>query len=53
MWSRVPHDSDLRMTALARTITASVDFENNIISRSSQGAFHQEELIGGKPPVLK
>jgi hypothetical protein len=27
--------------------------ENKICSRESQGACRQEELIGGKPPVVK
>jgi hypothetical protein len=35
------------------TITASVHLENKITGRESQGASHQEELIGGKPPVIK
>jgi hypothetical protein len=36
-----------------RTITASVQLENKIIGRYSQGACRQNELIGGKPPVVK
>jgi hypothetical protein len=36
-----------------RTITASVQLENKITDRGSQGACHQDELIGGKPPVVK
>jgi hypothetical protein len=27
--------------------------EKNIDGRESQGAWRQEELIGGKPPVVK
>jgi hypothetical protein len=27
--------------------------EKNIAGRESQGAWHQDELIGGKPPVVK
>jgi hypothetical protein len=27
--------------------------KNNIEDRESQGAWHQDELIGGKPPVVK
>jgi hypothetical protein len=36
-----------------RTITASVQLENKITGHESQGACCQNELIGGKPPVLK
>jgi hypothetical protein len=36
-----------------RTITASVQLENEITGRESQGACRQDELIGGKPPVVK
>jgi hypothetical protein len=69
MWSRVPRDSDLGMTALARpaatdpasrqrgcyvrTMTSSVQLEIKNSGRGSQGACHQDELIGGKPPVVK
>jgi hypothetical protein len=35
------------------TITASVQLENKITGRGSQGACRQDELIGGKPPVVK
>jgi hypothetical protein len=35
-----------------RTITASVQLENKITGRESQGACRQDELIGGKPPVV-
>jgi hypothetical protein len=38
---------------LIRTITASVQFENKITGRESQGDCRQDELIGGKPPVAK
>jgi hypothetical protein len=46
------------MIALARTsrnckITASVQQENKIIGCESQGACRQDELMGGKPPVVK
>jgi hypothetical protein len=67
MWSWGPRNSDLRTTALARTsstdpssrqggcyirtITASVQLENKITGRESQRARHQDEPIGGKPPV--
>jgi hypothetical protein len=34
-------------------ITASVQLENKITGRESQGACRQDELIGGKPPVVK
>jgi hypothetical protein len=36
-----------------RTTTASVQLENKNSGRESQGACRQEELIGGKPPVVK
>jgi hypothetical protein len=36
-----------------RTITSSVQFENKVTGRESQGACLQDELIGGKPPVGK
>jgi hypothetical protein len=35
-----------------RTTTASVQLEKNT-GRESQGACPQDELIGGKPPVVK
>jgi hypothetical protein len=35
-----------------RTITASVQLENKITGRESRGACRQDELIGGKSPVL-
>jgi hypothetical protein len=38
---------------LHRTITASVQLENKITGRESLGACRQDELIGGKPPVVK
>jgi hypothetical protein len=34
-------------------ITARVQLENKITGRDSQGACRQDELIGGKPPVVK
>jgi hypothetical protein len=36
-----------------RTITASVQLENKITGRESQGDCRQDELISGKPPVVK
>jgi hypothetical protein len=36
-----------------RTIIASVRLENRMTGRESQGAGRQDELIGGKPPVVK
>jgi hypothetical protein len=36
-----------------RIITASVQLENKINVRESQGACRQDEMIGGKPPVVK
>jgi hypothetical protein len=35
------------------TITISVQLENKITGRESQGACRQDELIGGKPSVVK
>jgi hypothetical protein len=34
-------------------MTASVQLENKITGRESQGACRQGELIGSKPPVVK
>jgi hypothetical protein len=34
-------------------LTASVHLEIKIAVRESQGACRQDELIGGKPPVVK
>jgi hypothetical protein len=31
----------------------SVQFENKITGRESEGASCQDEMIGGKPPVVK
>jgi hypothetical protein len=36
-----------------RTITARVHLENKITGRESQGACFQDELMSGKPPVVK
>jgi hypothetical protein len=36
-----------------RTITASVQLEKNIIGHESRGACREDELIFGKPPVVK
>jgi hypothetical protein len=36
-----------------KTMRASVQLENKITGRESRGAFRQDELIGGKPPVAK
>jgi hypothetical protein len=35
------------------TIKASDQLENKIIAHESQGNFRQDELIGGKLPVVK
>jgi hypothetical protein len=35
------------------TITASVQLKNEITGREFQVASRQDELIGGKPPVVK
>jgi hypothetical protein len=34
-------------------MTTSVQLEKEIVGRESQGACRQDELIGGKPPVVK
>jgi hypothetical protein len=34
-------------------MTAKVQLKNKIFGRESQGAWRQDELIGGKPPVAK
>jgi hypothetical protein len=31
----------------------SIQFENKTTGRESQGAYRQDELIGGKPPFVK
>jgi hypothetical protein len=36
-----------------RTITENVQLKNKITGRESQGACRQDELIGGKPTVVK
>jgi hypothetical protein len=36
-----------------RIITGGVQLENKNSGRGSQGACRQDELIGGKPPVVK
>jgi hypothetical protein len=36
-----------------RTITASVQLRKKNTGRGYQGAWRQDELIGGKPPVVK
>jgi hypothetical protein len=36
-----------------RTITASVQLENEVTGRESQEACREDELIGVKPPVVK
>jgi hypothetical protein len=36
-----------------RTVTASVQLENKITGRESQGAYRWDELIGGISPVVK
>jgi hypothetical protein len=35
------------------TMTASVQLGKKISGRASEGAWHQDQLIGGKPPVVK
>jgi hypothetical protein len=34
-------------------MTAKVQLQRKISDRESQGAWRQDELIGGKPPVVK
>jgi hypothetical protein len=34
-------------------MTARVQSKKRISNRESQGAWHEEELIGGRPPVVK
>jgi hypothetical protein len=41
-----------QQAVVVRAITASVQLENKITGRESQGACRQDELIGGKPPVV-
>jgi hypothetical protein len=36
-----------------RTITVSIKLENTITGRESQGARRRDEMIGGKPSVVK
>jgi hypothetical protein len=36
-----------------RTVTASVQLENKFTGRKAQGAFLQDEVFCGKPPVVK
>jgi hypothetical protein len=36
-----------------KTMSASVQLENKIGGRKSQGACRPDEVIGGKPPVVK
>jgi hypothetical protein len=50
-------DSEVRMNAdcwsTSSLSTASVQLENKITGRESQGACPPEELVGGKLPVVK
>jgi hypothetical protein len=36
-----------------RIVTASVQFKNKITGSETQGACRQDELFGGKPPLVK
>jgi hypothetical protein len=36
-----------------RAIPVNIQLENKITGRESQGVCRQDELIGGKPPVVK
>jgi hypothetical protein len=38
---------------LYKTVTASVQLKNKITGLESQGVCRQDELIDGKPPVVK
>jgi hypothetical protein len=38
---------------LHKDYTASVQLENKITGRQSQGVCRQDEIIGGKPPIVK
>jgi hypothetical protein len=42
-----------RRCLFRKVITANVQLTNKIIDRESQGTCHQDELIGGKSPVIK
>jgi hypothetical protein len=47
-------DPSFRQTGCyIRIITASIQLENKITRCGSQGVCLQDELIGGKPPVVK
>jgi hypothetical protein len=59
MWSWILRDSDLRINALARASShckrqthPQVFNEKKNSGRESQGAWRQDELIGGKLPVV-
>jgi hypothetical protein len=43
----------IREESYIRTITASVELESKITGREYQGAWHQDEMIDGKQPVVK
>jgi hypothetical protein len=45
-------DEDQQLLQTTESITASVQLENKITDRESQGACRQGELIGGKPQVV-
>jgi hypothetical protein len=50
------HTTDLssrQRGSCIRTTTASVHLENKISGREFQGACRQDEMIGGKSPVVK
>jgi hypothetical protein len=50
LWTTDP--SSRQSGCYIKTMTASVQLKKNT-GRESQGACRQEELIGGKPPVVK
>jgi hypothetical protein len=68
IWSRVPRESDLRMFVLMRAsnnckleahplvrgnVNASIQLKIKNAGRVSQGACRQDEVMSGKPPVVK
>jgi hypothetical protein len=55
--SLIVHDrtilSSRQRGSYIRTITASVQLENKITGRESQGARRPDDLIGGKSPIVR
>jgi hypothetical protein len=48
-----PRQRNYFRTKFRGTITTNVQLENKIIGHESQGACRQDELTGGKLPVVK